>query len=323
MKKHSLITQTLIWSIVLVVAGGTLIYAVGHELVRGTFAFGNEPKESNLIAVSKETIRSEEIKEINIDLVSQALNIYSTEDAEIRIEHKANRALTKREKLIISIDGDRLTIKKPRRIGINLISREIVDVYIPEQYEDDIYIDMTSEKTQIENIKLENLILEKTSGSTAIEDIEVKKLSTDITSGSLEITNSQIENLISDGTSGSVKIENITSQVIELEKTSGSVKIKGTCQELDVNSTSGSIDIRLENMPQKIKTVQTSGSNKIELPENDGFELYYHKTSGNLTSDFLLNGQNKIRESGTYLYKDGSNKIDIKTTSGSTTLSKR
>jgi DUF4097 and DUF4098 domain-containing protein YvlB len=117
--------------------------------------------------------------------------------------------------------------------------------------------------------------------------------------------------------SGSVEIEQTAPGDVEIETGSGSVRVRGVRGALRVKTGSGSI--RASGEPTgNWRLRASSGTVTLQLPEDVGFELDAHTTSGSIESDhpITLVGRLSKRElRGTV--RGGGPLVEVSTSSGS------
>lgn len=178
-----------------------------------------------------------------------------------------------------------------------------VDIYLPQRQYNEVKLKVSSGKILLEKIDCNNLICDVTSGK-----IEAKN----ITSDSIDLN----------VTSGVIKISNLDTKNVNARITSGTVYIDGNANIVALKASSGTAEFKSTVLPEKIDAQVTSGSVRIYIPENNGFDVNYNVTSGRFSSDFDLMYSNNSNKSGTAEYKQGGNLYTIKVTSGTIKLNR-
>lgn len=136
------------------------------------------------------------------------------------------------------------------------------------------------------------------------------------TSGSISLDAPSKNTLKIKSTSGSVKVFQ-GGDHLDLTSTSGSVRIYSGFETARVKSTSGSIRISADERSRELNCNSTSGSVRIRLEHVSGYDLTYSSTSGSIRD---LYHNISYERSGRNSYGDASLKINVKNTSGSTKL---
>lgn len=247
------------------------------------FMFNNDFKfsfDTNLKVIKTTEVDASNIDSINLKGLSNEFSVKSYEGNKIVVTEKANRDLDNDELLKINHDDNTLTLEQ--RFHIDFFN--IFDIRI---------------------IKYEIQIPNKL----------YKQITAKITSGKLEMNNINSKTLNLKMTSGKSDLDNVNSNKVLIDITSGKAILNGKFLEIKAVMTSGSIDIDSDIAPNKMIIGITSGNANITIPDNDGFILSEHKTSGSINTDFNLNDFGK--------YKNGLREYSVKLTSGSFHLLKK
>lgn len=155
------------------------------------------------------------------------------------------------------------------------------------------------------NSKPKKLLL--TYSSAYLENIIVKLTSGKLTSNKLDAS----EKVSIFMTSGSANIDIIHTKDFSFKMTSGSAIIKDLFTEtFTTDMTSGGFDVDIKNFNTG-KINSTSGSISVRLPEEGGV-VSVKKTSGSV----VVKNNEYINASGIYTLKDGTGRIDVNMTSG-------
>lgn len=149
------------------------------------------------------------------------------------------------------------------------------------------------------------------------QDFALNLLDLDTASADLSISNMAMKDADVDGASGRSRFENCRLGSLSVDTVSGDVFISGQVTELDVDSTSSSIQAELTNVPREISADTTSGSLELTLPKDAGFTLELETISGNFRSDFDTTKNGSIYRCG-----DGRCEIEVDSVSGGVTIRK-
>ena len=242
----------------------------------------------------------EGISELSLELIPESIDLTKSSDSFI---HVRVSSLAGAESPVPRIKNHVLEIKrsKPKTRFFSFYAfKESVEVSIPESLmlKKDFIIQAFS-----------------TSGSISMSDMSASEIFAYSTSGSIRAKKVHAIKLDFKSTSGSVKVEDSSCKNASLHSTSGSIVFEGFADEADLRSTSGSVNAVFLEMPKKnSRFVSTSGSVRLSLPENEGFDFHYSTISGSVRNEFTgFRG----KKTGVNRYKDGGIAFDLSSTSGS------
>jgi DUF4097 and DUF4098 domain-containing protein YvlB len=105
-------------------------------------------------------------------------------------------------------------------------------------------------------------------------------------------------------------------QQIDVEAGSATVVIRDiAAQAIEVEGSSGMVDLALLNCPQSLEVSTKSGNVTLRLPDTADFYLEWESKSGTLSHDLAM------RQSGSgYLCGGGKSQFDVETISGDLTV---
>ena len=288
MRNNTNIRKIVIWLVVITAVSLTIaaiaFFSTENYMVnfrdRNNFE-GNPIDEVNTFGIYQ-------LKEIYVHSVSSDISVFSTDEENIRIHFYGRSALESEKalpKLTTNLEGSKLKIEieYPKVLFYN--ADVVLDVYIPQDYRENIIIDAVSADVEISNLDLNNFQCKTVSG-----DLRIKAFSSD--------------NLI-------------------LRTTSGEVNIMDFTGNLEADSVSGDINVgyRVFNNNLDIKTI--SGKVEIDLPQNAEFYLKTNTVSGEVVAKFPITiiSFNKMNQlEGTV--GTGDNRIIIDTVSGDIYINK-
>lgn len=326
MNKKTLIgIQITLWSCIVIFLASIFVYAIATDSKIGL---------SEVISIGKEMeyeVDLNNIEEISLDLASQDVFVYASNDDKLYIKHHTGREITEKEKLKVTQNGNTISITKPAVVMFNLFNlnrwnvNEQVEIYIPNKYMGDIDFKTVSGTINMADLIVNDMRCQSTSGEITLSNIQAKELTVHETSGNFELKNAKIEAIKTKTTSGDVKIKEIETDSIKASQVSGNLEVEGICNTVDVDSVSGEIELDLDQMLQSIDAKTVSGDVDINIPDNNGFDVIFSTVSGDLESNFDLLGSfgKKSKEHNKkYSYKDGGIEIAINTTSGDLSIHK-
>lgn len=177
-----------------------------------------------------------------------------------------------------------------------------LDIYIPENYNKNIYINTTLGKVTAEKLQADVVSINASSG-----DLDIGTLK----SAELKIT----------GKSSAIKINKCISKKASIKTSAGDIILKDGIGSFDIKSSSGKVQLScVEYEDQDISITTSSGDISLLLPDSAEFILKASTSSGKLKSDFVLESAGNNSMSGQVGSKE--NKILLKSSSGSIGLVK-
>lgn len=305
-----------IWVIIAITASCFLIYGIRYKGIKG-FNFENRFGEANIIQKDA-NIAIKGYDNINLDFPSSDVLVNTTDGNSLRVVQKASTNLKDVEKFIVDIQNNSIIIRKNNNRVFNIFNfgnfNEKIELYIPKNYTKNLNIHVASgDITFNSDIKLNDIECSQSSGDFHVNNsitgnnIYIKSISGDITAEKLNSKHYDIH-----ATSGDLDINSI----------SGSGNIKTISGDIKTNY-SGDIKTNYSGINEYSNTSSTSGDIKLRVPENLSFEFDGNCTSGNVNANFPLNYKNerKSRASakvGSEPYK----KINANAVSGDIEISK-
>lgn len=198
--------------------------------------------------------------------------------------------------------------------------RSDIEIILPKKMWDSVIVSTVNGDICIrEELLCTDLQISTVSGDVELEGIASTGMKVSSTSGDI-IGNRLSGDLYGETKSGDVEITGITGRC-ELFSASGDVVFEGECTELNCSSTSGDVEYRLRNLPEKIKGNSMSGDCRIYLPEGNGFHLIYRTVSGKFRTSMPFVGK-MGEKSGDAVYLDGDRgEIQLTSVSGDLEIS--
>ena len=288
MKNNVNIRKMVIWLVVIAVASLTIatIAFFSTENYMVSFRDKNNFEGNSIDEVT--TFGIDQLKEIYIHSVSSDVSVFSTDEEDIKI-HFYGRIAAESEKalpkLITNLEGSKLKIEieYPKVLFYN--ANVVLDVYIPQDYRDNVIIDAVSADVDISNLDLNNFQCKTVSG-----DLRIKFLGSDS---------------------------------LTLKTTSGEVNIMDFTGNLKADSVSGDINVSYRIFDNNIDVKTISGKVEIDLPQNAEFYLKTNTVSGEVVTEFpitIISFGKMNQLEGTVGI--GDNRIIVDTVSGDIYLNK-
>ena len=263
------------------------------------------------------------VEAIDVDWTSGELAIVYSDSAEgIVIEEKANKELSDDEKVHWYLDGTTLMIKyaSSGKYGFFGFEKKLTLTLPSDLILASAKIYCASASSSADALEAEYIYLDSASGDMQFKNINTKKLKAGSASGRIKIDGICTGSADIDTASGNItlKLSGKTDE-LEIESSSGKIDLSlGEVGKLDVDSSSGNIKIEAEEIKEECEIDSASGSVKLVLPEEKGFFVRVDTASGDFESDFPF-----TKKGSTYTYLDGGCEIEIDTSSGDITISKK
>ena len=281
-----------------------LIWTVSSLFGRGRRIIGGETR---VLHETSESIQG--IENIRIDLGSEGVKVEFADTQEVVVKHSSNRDIGNGREVMVKRNQNTLVISRARNFSFSFsfmnfefgdwqTQREYIEVVIPRSYANDYLLDMSSGSIEVEGILLGR-------------DIGI-----DLSSGKIDIPNIEAERIKIETTSGAVFLGEVTAEKTFVDLSSGKVRIQELkSEEISIDVMSGDVQIDNKQMPNVIKIDTSSGSVKLSLPENEGFQIAYDMTSGSLTNEFT---GNRLSREGVETYKNVEGPVyEVEVMSGS------
>ncbi len=259
------------------------------------------------IRVNENIFDSEKVKSLNISWIAGQIEIQYHPENTIIIREELDAQLDETYNMETQITGDELIIRYRNK----MYTDEHLSVFgikynkITKNYSKTLTVILP------ENIFLQNETIDTVSSNLTAQQINAQNITFNSVSGKFDVNMLNGENIKCDTVSGKLDVKMLNGENVKCDTVSGKIEIKGKIKKANFNSTSGSINLYLEENPEKISLNQISGSNQIYLPENCGFVACVSGISKNIITDFPVN-----KTHNRMLYGDGSAQISISSISG-------
>ncbi len=289
MKKVGIIVLIIILVILVIGLCKLLVFSIHHNNWNWFMGFGNSGgvrKEENIRKEQKIDIT--DITKINLEFKSSDLNVFFTEDTNIRVVQYAFRELKEEDLFKVNKTSSNVSITEDNRprfhfFYFGMIDGMAYDVYLPKTYEGSLEMKAVSGDIEVnENLKFNDLVIFSTSGDVKMENVEAKNIRIETVSGDIKLQKLKEDAIRLKSVSGDITVEEAGGN-IEAKTTSGNIEIQKIEGNVDLNSISG--DIKSNNFKvtgnSKIKT--TSGNVKTYLNQESNCEIQTKSVSGNVT----------------------------------------
>lgn len=318
MKKVGIIVLIIILISMVIGLTKLLVFSIHHNNWNWFMGFGNSGgmrKEENIRKEQKIDIA--DVTKINLEFKSSDLNVFFTDDKDIRVVQYAFRELSEEDLFKVEKTSSSIHISeynKPRFhfFYFGIMDGMAYDIYLPKTYEGSLEVKAISGDIEVnENLKFEDLVISSTSGDIKMGNVEAKSIRVETTSGDIKLQKLVEDTLRLKSVSGDIQVEEAHG-TIEAKTTSGSIELQKIEGNVDLSSISGDIksdDFKITGN-SKIKT--TSGNVRTYINQESNCEIQTKSVSGNVT---LPNRRNVV---GQEPYVE----LDIETISGNIRLEK-
>lgn len=243
-----------------------------------------------------ETEVTDKIDQIKFDLKSAKVEVIVDDRDTVKAE------LDGRGKVSVDRSGDTITVdySQPWPNFFSFFNTPELKVYIPEDYEEDIHIDMGSGQLTFsgDSKKLNELTINLSSGNVKLENLSVSHLSLE-------------------ASSGNITTKALTTEKSSIDISSGRIQLKDFKGELDVDLSSGIFDAQFAELVAPIDVSVSSGTVTLDLPDNSDFTLKSKVGSGRVSFDAFpmeVKKQDGKKFEGTH--GKGTHEINIDVSSG-------
>ncbi|PLR82914.1 hypothetical protein CVD25_10640 [Bacillus canaveralius] len=240
----------------------------------------------------------------NIDLIEIDV---SSLDAVVIPEERDNvkAVLDGKGKVTVKERGDKITVDYDRKWyqGFGFFNTPTLAVYIPENYKEDMNIDIGSGTFNYD-------------GGSAGNPAKLNHLSLHMGSGDVNIMNLDVKEYVQDVGSGSVVIETLTAEKGVFNVSSGDTMLSNYSGQLNADVSSGELIVQMAKLNDAINIDVSSGDVSLDLPADADFSLKGQVSSGDIYSDFDLKNQNTSKKLMEGTYGSGKHEINLNVSSG-------
>ncbi|MEQ2527258.1 DUF4097 domain-containing protein [Bacillaceae bacterium CLA-AA-H227] len=273
--------------IFLIIAGGYILFTTIGNLTW----FANKDQMKAEI--------SDKIDNIEFDIASANVTIIPENRDDLEAQ------LTGKGKVTVKQKGDTITVEYKQKwfSWFNFFNHSKLNVYVPEDYKEDMVIDIGSGNLEL-------------SGESAKQPFKLNHLILDMSSGNVELNDLVVNEFAFDGSSGNVEIHSLDSKTTSVDVSSGNVKISDFAGELEADISSGRFDAQFAELRDSISIDVSSGNVTLDLPEKADFTLEGETGSGNISSNFPLKVENQDKHEIKGTHGSGKHEIEIDVSSG-------
>ncbi|MBI9051589.1 MAG: DUF4097 family beta strand repeat protein [Anaerolineaceae bacterium] len=334
-----------------------MLLLLGGIVVMGIFAMNILP----LTDINQErTFQVDEIEQINVDVTIYPVHVIrTTAGSEIKF-HLYGRSSEDTE-LIADLHQGTVDVEIRHKYRVHLPDRLYLDIYLPEDYEKSLDINITTGSVELDDLDLTAFRLNTTTGGMKADHLNADDVSIRTTTGSIRINQLTANNLEIRGSTSGVSIDECVVETGVIKTTTGAIhvpeakgdfnieastgrvtfamntlqehtiRIKTTTGAIQVNDGSGDFDLEASTGSVKlsmaafqennVRIKTTTGGITLQLPEDAEFSLQAENTTGSINSDFPIQKISEHKVTGEIGAASGS--VTLKASTGSINLLKK
>nr|WP_319489240.1 DUF4097 family beta strand repeat-containing protein [uncultured Caproiciproducens sp.] len=231
----------------------------------------------------------EEVNEIQVTMSSAPVHIIRTKLSDKIKFHYYGKSMQEL-KLSADIKNSTLVVAAKRKIDGPIPENMFLDIYIPEDYEKNLSIKISSGVVKMDSLNLANFTLNTSSGGLEAESLNAGEISINTSSGKVNIKKLDAKELEIKGSSSAINIDECIAKEARVETSSGSVNLRNSNGNFNLKGTAANVLIAYKEFEnQNISVVTTAGNVTLELPSTAEFLLEAKTTTGKIQSDFSAN----------------------------------
>ena len=141
-------------------------------------------------------------------------------------------------------------------------------------------------------------------------------LAIEVGSGNVNSKDLHLNNLLLDVNSGNVNLDSITTQTGVLDVSSGNIDLKHYTGQLEADVSSGNLSIQMDELSDDVKVEVSSGHVELDLPDRADFTLDGNVSSGFISSSFPLKDKQESKRELKGINGTGEHHLDLSVSSG-------
>lgn len=302
----------ILWIIIAVCLAGILVLKLsgGDKKEKGLLISVDDVSGGKLSKTY--TFNVEDVRALDVGVASESVFVEKTSGNQVIVELYMPESVLPE----VELNGGLLSIKSRKdKIIVGISNRKII-IKVPSGFTpSDFNIGASSGSLHVRDLDLPcDVNCGTSSGSVHITNVNCKKLDLGSSSGSVHIENVNSDDLNAGTSSGSIRTENSKGAFAKLHSSSGAVRLDGSYEGIDCTASSGSVHAKLyKALTMDSNLHSTSGSVKLSVPSDAGFNVKYGVVSGSYHNSITgTSGKN-----GSDVVRGGGPTVQIGTTSGS------
>ncbi len=228
-------------------------------ILTGCYGTGDAIKEEAYL-------NAKDVNEVVVSVSSANVEIVSEDRDDIYVVfntyEKSERLMTK-EGTVTYIET-----KTPKLLGVPVgVVRKDLTVYLPEEYDKDLDLKLSSGSLKMEEFKLDDVTCDLSSGGIDFSGMEFGALELDLSSGDVDMDYVVVGEMNADLSSGKLELKHFTG-ALEGKLSSGSVEISylNDMNDLDIDVSSGDVTVTYnEGVDGHFRLSTSSGRIRTDL----------------------------------------------------------
>ena len=143
-----------------------------------------------------------------------------------------------------------------------------------------------------------------------------RDLAIEVGSGNVNSKDLHLNNLLLDVNSGNVNLDSITTQTGFLDVRSGNIDLQHYTGQLEADVSSGNLSIQMDELTDSVKVDESSGHVELDLPDKADFTLDGNVSSGFISSSFPLKDKQESKRELKGINGTGEHHVDLSVSSG-------
>ncbi len=291
-----------VMTLILILGIAGVSFGKGKNGCNGGFFMGYSYPNASKYKVGNFTLE-EEIDQLEINWIAGSVRVEVTEGTQVYAEE--TKVSDDDRKMRYLVENGKLTIQyqKSKFFSFgNWSKSKDLTVYIPRN--------MAENMNQID--------IETVSADIDISDFKSKGMDFETVSGQVDIKDLVAKTLDMESVSGDIKGSSIQTDLLNVEVVSGSVHMEGVFEKAELEAVSGDLMLGCDSFVSEVNAETVSGDITLYIPEDNGFSAELDSVSGDLNTEFAVNGKGDTK-----VYGNGSAEFDFETVSGDVWIRKR
>lgn len=306
-------------SLMAMVLIGTLVFALTGNLSElsfvNDFRFSIGGKHE---LISDESIDSDGISLIDMDLSSADVELFLSDDSQFHIVYYGPTEEKSDPDITAHTDTDSLIIKQRNRVvPFRLNTNRLVKVYVPSDFNGSFELRCASGDLRIkDDLQFELFLYKVASGDLYAENLHTEETEINTTSGDISVAKLETDEYVLKTSSGDIRIENIRGSG-SISVISGDVRIDEYSGSGSISASSGRISVQTTEITGDLDIKVVSGDVEVCFAEDQALILDASVTSGDIDTRLSLDNAKMAKRSLSGTIGDSPmHKLTIRTTSG-------
>lgn len=263
----------------------------------GCMSISNKYANADKYSAGNAEFEGSKVKSLDINWASGNVKVSRHDLNTVVVTETSDDDLKEAQEVHTWLDGDVLRIQFCKS-GESFIFKSVekkLEITIPKDMDlKDLSFNGSSTDCSFQDISADTFDLETSSGDiTLVQTGESSSINAEASSGEIDITAETVDDIDAEVSSGKIDIT------------------ANNAKSVSADSSSGNITLHFANVPAETKAKASSGDITIYVPEDSDFAADVDTSSGDFDSDIAL-----AKNGSTYTSGNGSNKMDLETSSG-------